>query len=169
MDCDKSICDATGRKVKLCKYLSCGCRRICSCKGNKSDEQYYDNSSKHYLSGAACSWSPCPSWSWIPMWFDNAEKAHEYPTIYRCEMGIAHETDNDGVRKPALPTQSRRVQHDEIASVPNALILPPCYSVVGHPSFKIYKFQLPPRLLHLLDRIVGGCANYANSLPNGWM
>lgn len=170
MDCDQSICDATSRKGKLCKYLSCGCRRICSCKGIKSDEKYYDNSSKQYHSGAACYFPPYPSWTWIPMWFDNAEKAVEYSTIHRREMGIDHEKKkcNDGVGKHAFPTQSKRVHHDEITSLPDALILPPCYSVVGHPSFKIYKFQLPPHLLSLLDHIVDGCANYANSLPTGW-
>ncbi|KAL3770295.1 hypothetical protein ACHAW5_000674 [Stephanodiscus triporus] len=85
-------------------------------------------------------------------------------------MEVAHKKtiESEGVEKHVFPTQSRRVQHNEISSVPNALVLPPCYGIVGHPSLKIYRFQLPGNLHPLLDHIVEGCANYANSLPSGW-
>jgi hypothetical protein len=169
MDCDQSICDATSRKAKLYKYLSCGCRRICSCKEAKSDEEY-DDSSKQSQSGTVCYWSPYPTWTWVPFWFENSDKAAEYPVTYRREMEVAHKKtiESEGVGKHVFPTQSRRVQHNEIAPVPNALVLPPCYGIVGHPSLKIYRFQLPGHLHPLLDHIVEGCANYANSLPSGW-
>lgn len=55
------------------------------------------------------------------------------------------------------PTQSQRVHYHE----------PVC--AIGHPSLKIYKFQLPPHLLHLLDYIVIRCDDYAATLPGGWM
>jgi hypothetical protein len=161
MDCDKYICDGTRKKVKLSKYLSCGCRKSCACT---VDEEEHNNSSKQHQPGAACYWSPYPGWTWIPSWFDSAEKP-EASTCFSREK----KTDDDGVRKPVFPTQSRRASHDEIASVPNALTLPPCYSVVGHPAFKIYRFRLPCRFLPLMDHIVEGCANHANSLPTGWV
>jgi hypothetical protein len=41
--------------------------------------------------------------------------------------------------------------------------------VIGHPSLKIYKLQLPPHLLHILDHVVTGCDEYAATLPGGWM
>lgn len=169
MDCDKSICDATSKKAKLYKYLSCGCRRICSCKETKSDE-VYDASQKQSQPGTACYWSPYPSWTWVPFWFENSDKAVDYPATYHREMEVAHKETigSEGVGKHVFPTQSRRVQQDEIASVPNALVSPPCYSIVGHPSLKIYRFQLPAHLHPLLDHIVKGCADYANSLPTGW-
>lgn len=53
------------------------------------------------------------------------------------------------------PTQAQRVHQ------------PVC--VIGHPSLKIFKFKLPPHLLHLLDHIVNGCDEYASTLPGGWM
>ncbi|KAL3808222.1 hypothetical protein ACHAXA_011290, partial [Cyclostephanos tholiformis] len=120
-------------------------------------------------SGAACYWSPYPGWTWIPSWFDSAEKSGA--CTYRCEKEFSHgrKTDDEGVGKPVFPTQSRRSSHDEIASEPKALTLTPSYSVVGHPAFKIYRFRLPHLFLPLLDHIVEGCANHANSLPTGWM
>eukprot|EP00985_Skeletonema_marinoi_P023670 scaffold15894_cov103-Skeletonema_marinoi.AAC.1 len=57
------------------------------------------------------------------------------------------------------PTQAQRVHYHEP--------VPVC--IIGHPSLKIYKFQLPPHLLHLLDHIVNGCDDYAATLPGGWM
>ncbi len=66
---------------------------------------------------------------------------------------------NNNVKKytTQYPTQAQRVRYHE----------PVC--VIGHPSLKIYKFQLPPHLLHLLDHIVNGCDDYASTLPGGWM
>jgi hypothetical protein len=166
MDYDKYICDATRKKAKLCKHLSCGRRKSCGCDG---DEQEYNNISNRNQSGAACYWSPYPGWTWIPSWFDSAEKSGA--CTYRCEKEFSHgrKTDDEGVGKPVFPTQSRRSSHDEIASEPKALTLTPSYSVVGHPAFKIYRFRLPHLFLPLLDHIVEGCANHANSLPTGWM
>ena len=167
MDCDKYTCDGTRKKVKLCKYLSCGCIKSCACS---VDEEEYGNSSKQHQPDAVCYWSPYPGWTWIPSWFDSTEKAEA--STYRCEMLFSHEkkTDDDGVGKPiCFPTQSRRASQDEITSVPKALTLPPCYSIVGHPAFKIYRFRLPFRFLPLMDHIVEGCSNHANSLPSGWM
>lgn len=53
------------------------------------------------------------------------------------------------------PTQAQRVHHEPVC--------------VGHPQLKIFKFKLPPHLLHLLDHIVNGCDEYASSRPGGWM
>ena len=55
------------------------------------------------------------------------------------------------------PMQSQRVHDHE----------PVC--IIGHPSLRVKKFQLPPHLLHLLDYIVNGCDNFATTLPGGWM
>ena len=55
------------------------------------------------------------------------------------------------------PVQTRRVHY----------YYPICS--IGHPSLNIYKFHLPPHLLHLLDYIVNGCNQYAATLPGGWI
>jgi hypothetical protein len=69
-----------------------------------------------------------------------------------------------------FPTQSRRVQHEENASIPKHLIMPPPQvAYVGNPVFKIMKFRLPPYFFPLLDYIVEECSKYATSLPDGWM
>ena len=40
--------------------------------------------------------------------------------------------------------------------------------VIGHPSLRIYKLQLPASLMKLLDQIVGGCELHAQGRPSGW-
>ena len=74
---------------------------------------------------------------------------------------------NDG--KSVFPTQSRRIHHNEVSSMPRTPILPPSHTMVGHPSLQIYRCRLPHHLLHLLDKIVDGCHNHAATLSTGWM
>lgn len=98
----------------------------------------------------------------------------EYDTIYRREMdeaSIETKTAVDGSSTGTMfPTQSRRVQHEENASIPKHLIMPPPpVAFVGNPIFKIMKFRLPPHFFPLLNYIVEECSNHAASLPDGWM
>ena len=65
--------------------------------------------------------------------------------------------------KFVFPTQACRQDH-----IPNDPILP-SFTIIGHPSLRIYKFRLPNHLLHLLDHIVDGCVDHASTLTTGWM
>lgn len=147
--------DCFSRKSKLCKFLSCGCRRTCSCKSAKPT----DNSAKQYPYGAGY-WSPYPG-PWVPSWFDNTDKPGEQRVPGEIELYRGG--------RFVFPIQSRRTHRNESATIPCSPILRPEHSVVGHPSLKIYRFRLPPHLLPLLDLIKDGCCDHANSLPSGWM
>ena len=143
----------TSRKAKICKFLACGCKRVCSCSYMRSADDEYEDHSKQYPSGAD-SRSPnpvCQPWT----------HSHMYcRPVGSCSY-------NDG--KSVFPTQSRRIHHNEVSSMPRTPILPPSHTMVGHPSLQIYRCRLPHHLLHLLDKIVDGCHNHAATLSTGWM
>lgn len=158
--------DAT-RKVEL----SCHCSHTCVCKEDKFIEVYDNNKpSKQYHTEVDCYWPTYPSWPWTSSWLDDSVRRADHATIYRGEMEAAGKTeiaiDGNGTM---FPTQSRRLQHEENASIPKHLIMPPPVAFVGNPVFKIMKFRLPPHFFPLLDCIVEECSNYAASLPDGWM
>lgn len=165
MDCDNS----SNRKAKLCKFLACGCRRVCSCSKDMKSADKHDDSSRQHPVGADY-WSQNPCRPWISSWFDNVDKTVEHSNFYRHEMSVRNEKLDDKLDLyhggSVFPTQSRRI---ETATMPITHILPPSHSIIGHPSLKIYRFRLPNHLLHLLDQIVVGCADHAKDLPTGWM
>ena len=167
----------TSRKSKLCKFLSCGCRRICSC--NEEDTKpTSDARIKQYTYDAEQRYSPNPcSRPWMSSWFDSTDRSsaehrntyctHDIETTYSKTYDDKMDFYRGG--RSAYPTQSRRIKYNAVTTIPTDPILPPSHSVVGHPSLKIYRFKLPPHLLHLLEQIVAGCAEHASSLPTGWM
>jgi len=131
-----------------------GCGRACSCH----TEQV---SGSHRL-------KPYPSSSsfrpWLPSWFDSSDRHGDQSNDVCREVSSA--TNN--VKQPderVYPTQRRREYHEQVAIQEDTL---PSFTTIGHPSLKIYKFCLPPHLLHLLDEIVDGCSEHADSLSTGW-
>ena len=154
--------DASSGKASMCKYLVCGCIRVCSCTCVATeDEQKY-----HLDKGC---WSPKPYRPWISSWFDN-DAGGERPTSSRCEILTSNKKVDDEIDcRRVFPTQAKRTQQI-CAIVPAPITLPPpSHIVVGHPSLGIYRCRLPHNLLYLLDHIVDGCTEYANSSPTGWM
>ena len=149
-------CESSSRKLKVC----CRGKRVCSCDKECIIEQ--DNngnsSSKQYQSGGR---------PWIPSWFDNGADRH-HASIDKSTTICNHkrlEEKMDVYRggKFVFPTQACRQDY-----IPNDPILP-SFTIIGHPSLRIYKFRLPNHLLHLLDHIVDGCADHASTLTTGWM
>eukprot|EP00569_Conticribra_weissflogii_P009369 CAMPEP_0171369862 /NCGR_PEP_ID=MMETSP0879-20121228/7634_1 /TAXON_ID=67004 /ORGANISM="Thalassiosira weissflogii, Strain CCMP1336" /LENGTH=209 /DNA_ID=CAMNT_0011878239 /DNA_START=244 /DNA_END=873 /DNA_ORIENTATION=+ len=71
--------------------------------------------------------------------------------------------------KGVFPTQAERMQHQQITNARRHLTPPPTFSIVGHPSLRIYRFQLPHHFLHLLDYVVEECQRYAARTSTGWL
>ena len=172
MDCDNpSSIDAT-RKMEL----SCNCSHTCVCNKDNFVKEYDNKPTKQHHSEVACYWSSYPFWPWTPSWFENSMRV-EYDAIYHREMDASIEkktavvgSSSSSTGTTMFPTQSRRVQNEENASIPKHLIMPPPpVAYVGNPVFKIMKFRLPPHFFPLLDYIVEECSKYATSLPDGWM
>ncbi len=67
------------------------------------------------------------------------------------------------------PTQFQRMPNQRSASMPHDLMPPPTFSIIGHPSLQIYRFQLPYHLLHLLDYIVEECQSFVSKTSTGWL
>jgi hypothetical protein len=71
-------------------------------------------------------------------------------------------------RHDVFPTQVRRKNTQHKPNIPRDTAFMPNYSIIGHPSLRIYKFSLPNNLLHLLEYIVEACEKHAQSLRTGW-
>lgn len=161
----------------MCNFIVCGCRKACSC-ADINEEQ----SASYLLEGAHWSANPCRPWistlfgahhthEWASysLSMNNAgDRSHEYQRrMEQASNGVSDDKMNTNFRN--FPTQSRRMHYHESTAVPNTLMPPPSFSIIGHPSLKIYRFRLPHHLLQLLDYIVEGCHKHAAKSPTGWM
>lgn len=150
-----------GFEASMCKYLVCGCIRVCSCIYITPDDEQ-----KYQVDKGV--WSPKPCRPWISSWFDSDAVGH--PAASLCEHQISSkQVDDEDDGRRLFPTQAKRA-HRVCAIVPTPITLPaPSHLVVGHPSLEIYRCRLPQNLLYLLDHIVESCTKYATSSPNGWL
>lgn len=150
------IRDTSNGKSSLCKYLVCGCIRVCDCSSIK-----IDNDRQNQLD-TDC-WSPNHCRPWISSWFDN-DKVGDLQSYCRKKSA----DDEDGGRR-IFPTQAKRTQQFCEVESETITLTPASHIVVGHPSLKIYRCRLPQHLLYLLDQIVDSCTAYANASPAGWL
>ena len=138
--------------------MCCGCGgRVCSCHID-SNEQVGGSHRLKYPS--SISFRP-----WLPAWFDNSDR-HKDQSNDICREVASATNDVKQLDERVYPTQRRREYHEVATTIQEDTL--PSFTTIGHPSLKIYKFRLPPHLLHLLDEIVDGCSEHADSLSTGW-
>jgi len=85
-----------------------------------------------------------------------------------CEHDGELLSNNAFLKYDTYPTQSRLKTPQKKPSIQTNSVKTQSYSIVGHPSLRIYKFRLPNHLLHLLNVIVEACQEHALTLRKGW-
>jgi len=139
--------------------MCCGCGRVCSCHIDSNEQVSGSHRLKPYHPSSS-SFRP-----WLPSWFDSSDR-HEDQSNDVCHEVASATNDVKQLDERVYPTQRRRQYHEVATTIQEDTL--PSFTAIGHPSLKIYKFRLPPHLLHLLDDIVDGCSEHADSLSTGW-
>lgn len=140
--------------------MCCGCgKAVCSSIDCNEQEVSGSHRLKPYHPSSS-SFRP-----WLPSWFDSSDR-HEDQSNNVCHEVASVANNVKQLDERVYPTQRRREYHEVATSIQEDTL--PSFTTIGHPSLKIYKFRLPPHLLHLLDEIVDGCSEHADSLSTGW-
>lgn len=157
---------------------SCGrCRTKCTCRAIERTSYYSQRTESNSMETNYWPMNPCSLFG-NPIEVSSYDSNSGHSTSrMTCDKDATHQHGNEKQAGKILtshaascydkfPTQSRRPQKKyNITSSP---VFIPRFSIVGHPSLKIYKFTLPNHLIPLLGLIVEACHKYATTLPNGW-